>query len=160
LLASPGQAAADSLPADRVELVPATAQQVLDGLRSSGGKITLVNVWASWCVPCRQEFPALLRFYRDYRERGAGLILVSTDFASDATPAKEFLAEQGVDFRTYLKAQKDEQFIDTFDPEWSGALPATFVYDNTGARRHSFLQPITYDALEAEVKPLLEAGSK
>ena len=154
-LASPSLSAAEAVPLDRVTLVPATAQQVLDAVRASGAQVAVVNVWASWCIPCREEFPALVRLQRDYRERGVALLLVSSDVAADTSAAKEFLAEQGVDFRTYLKAQKDQEFIDAFDPKWSGALPATFVYDGTGVRRHSFLSPVTYDSLEREVTALL-----
>lgn len=156
LLVLPGLAAAEPIAADRVELVPATSQQVLDAVRGGGARVSIVNVWASWCVPCRQEFPDLVRFYRTYKDRGVALILVSGDFASEAGAAKEFLAEQGIDFRTFLKAQKDQEFIDGFDTEWTGALPATFVYDRSGRRRHSFLTPVTYASLEREVKSLLE----
>ena len=151
LLATPG-----AIPVERIELTPATSQQVLESVRAAGARVAIVNVWASWCIPCRQEFPDLVRLYRAYKDRGVTLLLVSGDFASDTSAAKEFLAEQGVDFRTFLKAQKDELFIDGFDPAWTGALPATFVYDRSATRRHSFLAPVTYAALEREVKTLLE----
>src|SRR5262245_711799 len=150
-------ATADSGPPAPVELVPTTAAQVLDAVRTSWAKAGVVNVWATWCIPCRQEFPDLVRLRRAYAERGLTLLLVSGDLADDTGPAKEFLAAQGVDFRTYLKAQKDQDFIDAFDPAWSGALPATFVYDGKGERRHSFLGAVTYAALEREITPLLAA---
>lgn len=156
LLLAPGLAAGgDGAPSDRIQLVPATSSQVLDAVRASGARVAIVNVWASWCIPCRQEFPDLVRLYRAYKDRGVTLILVSGDFAGDSGAAKEFLAEQGVDFRTFLKAQKDQEFIDGFDPAWTGALPATFVYDRSGSRRHSFLTPVDYASLEREVNALL-----
>jgi len=154
LLASP--AAAEPAAPAAVELTPITAQKVVETVRASGARLTLVNVWATWCIPCRQEFPDLVRFYRAYRDRGVALLLVSGDFASDTAPAKEFLAEQGVDFRTYLKAQKDQEFIDGLDPQWTGALPATFVYDARGKLVRSFLQPVSYASLERDVGALLD----
>lgn len=143
------------VPIDKVQLEPATAEQVLAAVKSSGAKVTVVNVWATWCIPCREEFPDLVRLGRAYDAKGVKMLFVSSDFASDTRPAKEFLAEQGVDDRTYLKAQKDEAFIDGLDPAWSGALPATFVFDATGRLRHSFTNAVTYEALERQIQPLL-----
>jgi thiol-disulfide isomerase/thioredoxin len=151
-------AVAGPLPVDRVDLVPASAAQVLEAVRSSGARVSVVNVWASWCIPCREELPDLIRFERDYRDRGVALVLVSGDFAGDTAAARELLAEHGVDFRTYLKAGKDEEFIDAFDSAWSGALPATFVYDAGGVRRRSLLTAVSYQTLVREVAPLLEPG--
>jgi len=138
-------------------LLPASGSQVLDAVRATGAKVVLVNLWATWCTPCREEFPDLMRFHRAFQDRGLALVLVSGDFESEADAAKEFLASQGVDFASYLKSGKDEEFINAFDPAWSGALPATFVYDAKGQRKHSFLGPITYQSLETAVAPLLGA---
>lgn len=144
----------------RVEIVPATAAEVLDAVRSSGAQVAVVNVWATWCIPCREELPDLLRFRRDHRDRGVALVLVSADFPDRIGEAREFLAEQGADFPSFLKSGPDQAFIDAFDPEWSGALPATFVYDAAGKRRLSLLKPLTYEALAAAVAPLLERRTK
>ena len=139
----------------QLQLTPATAAEVVAAARASGAKAVVVNLWATWCTPCRQEFPDLMRFYRAYKDRGVALLLVSGDFASDTAPAVEFLASQGVDFPSFLKSQNDEEFINGFDPAWSGALPATFIYDAKGERRRSFLGPVTYETLEHEVAPLV-----
>jgi thiol-disulfide isomerase/thioredoxin len=112
-------------------IIAADAQRILDEARRPGASATVVNVWASWCQPCVAEMPDLLRLERDYRAKGVRVILVSADFDSAAPAA--FLAERGVDFDTYLKSGDDMTFVNTLDRRWSGALPATFVFDGSGA---------------------------
>lgn len=110
-------------------LTPATVEDVLEEVRTPGPRATVVNVWATWCTPCREEFPELMALHAAYRDSGLRLMLVSADFTDQADEARAFLASQGVDFDTYLKQGNDMQFINTMNPRWSGALPATLVYD-------------------------------
>jgi thiol-disulfide isomerase/thioredoxin len=157
-------APADPVPAPSaavttLEIVPASAPEILAAVRGSKSRATVVNLWATWCSPCREEFPDILRFYNAYKDRGVSLVLVSGDFSSDTEAAREFLASQGVALRTYLKSGKDDEFINSFDPAWSGALPATFLYNDHGEKVHSFLGTVTYDSLEREVAPLVGATS-
>jgi thiol-disulfide isomerase/thioredoxin len=93
---------------------------------------TLVNVWASWCEPCREEFPALLDVARQRQSEGLRLVLVSADFENQLPAVRSFLAEHGVRDTTYIRTGDDMAFIDTLSANWSGALPATFVYDRAG----------------------------
>lgn len=151
LAVSAGVAAAADAPALR----PATAAEVLAAVRQPGARAVLVNVWATWCIPCREEMPGLLRLRRDYAARGLRLILVSGDFSSEAPQAATFLGELGVDFPTYLKQGSDMEFIDAFDPKWSGALPATFIYDRSGKLQHSIFGPQTYEEFEKQIRPFV-----
>ncbi len=164
-LASPAIAAEPALrpavaPSTGLTIVPASAPEILQAVKGSKSRATIVNLWATWCTPCREEFPDIMRFYDAYKERGVSLVLVSGDFSSDTEAAREFLASQGVGLRTFLKAGKDDEFINAFDPAWSGALPATFVYNDRGERVRSFLGTVTYDSLEREVGPLVGATPK
>ncbi len=149
----------DSAPEGRV-LLPGTAAQVLAAVRAPGANVVVVNVWATWCIPCREEFPDLLRLRRSYRDRGLRLVLVSGDFPSERDAALGFLAEQGVDFPTYLKEGGDMEFIDTLDKRWSGALPATFVYDSSGTLRHFREGKTSYADFETMVQGVLAQGSR
>jgi thiol-disulfide isomerase/thioredoxin len=123
-------AAADSAAA----LAPIDAARVLALAADGRARVTVVNVWATWCAPCREEFPALLEAAAAHRADGVRLLLVSTDFEDQAGDVRRFLAERGVRDTTYLKHQGDLPFIDTLNPGWSGTIPATFVYDSTGRR--------------------------
>jgi thiol-disulfide isomerase/thioredoxin len=117
--------------------------------------VVLVNFWATWCLPCREEMPALLKLQRAYADRGLRLVLVSGDFSSEADQAAAFLHDLGVDFPTYIRDGGDMEFIDAFDPTWSGALPATFIYDGTGRLRRSMFGPATYEQFEEQIRTLM-----
>jgi thiol-disulfide isomerase/thioredoxin len=111
---------------------PAAASQILAAVRAPGARVVVLNVWATWCVPCREEFPDLMRIALASRPQGLRLVLVSADFDDQIPAVRRFLRERGVDFPSYLKTGDDMEFINALNPRWSGALPATFVYDGSG----------------------------
>jgi thiol-disulfide isomerase/thioredoxin len=129
-------------------LTAAGPEQVLDAVREPGAEVVLVNVWATWCAPCLEELPDLLRLRREYRDRGLRLILVSGDFESARQDVRERLADLGVDFETFRREGDDMAFIEAFDPSWSGALPASFVYDGQGRLRHFEAGRASYEEFE------------
>jgi thiol-disulfide isomerase/thioredoxin len=148
---APARRAAAALP----ELRPATAEQVLAEVNRPGSKVVLVNVWATFCPPCREEFPDLVRVYRDYRDRGLKLVLVSADFDDAVPQARRFLQAQGVDFPSFLKTGDDMRFINGLNPDWSGALPATLVYDGSGRLRGFWEGRASFTRFEREVLDVL-----
>lgn len=141
------------------EVQPATIEQLGEVVRAAGAKVVLLNVWATWCVPCREEFPDLLRVGREYRERGLRLVLVSGDFDSERPAVQRFLTEQGVDFLTYFKQGADMPFIDGLDARWSGALPVTVIYDGAGRKLWFHEGKTSYDTLKTRIEAALAAPS-
>ena len=100
----------------RPALVTLPVEQLVAEVRKPGPRAVLVNVWASWCDPCREELPELLRFYRSHKREGLRLVLVSADDKSTADEARTFLASLGVDFVSYRKGASDDMaFIDALD---------------------------------------------
>ena len=146
-------------PASLPELRTVTAAELRAVIAAPGASAVLVNVWATLCLPCRKEFPDLLRAAADYRARGVRLVLVSADFDDNAAAAREFLARHGVDFTSYLKTGSDMEFIDALSPKWSGALPATFVFDGTGTLRDYWEGEVGYEFFAARVRAVIEAVS-
>ena len=118
--------------ADSAIIVPATPAQIAALIARPGARATMVNVWATWCAPCREEFPGLLRVARAHQREGARLILISADFGNQLSAARAFLTAEGVTDSTYIKDGGDMEFINAMYPKWSGALPATFIYDRNG----------------------------
>lgn len=151
------RAEAPAVSTSAAALVPADGARVMSEVRGGAARATLVNVWATWCAPCVKEMPELLQLERDYRDKGLRLVLVSADFDS-AAPAK-FLAERGVDYPTYFKVGKDEEFIEAIDPRWSGALPVTVIFDSQGNRRAFWEGSADYHRFEQAVIAALEPAS-
>ena len=115
-------------------LQPISAASLVSLAGDGQARVTIVNVWATWCKPCRDEFPELLEAARAHRAEGVRLLLVSADFEEQIPDIHQFLAAQGVTDTTYLKHDGDQTFIDTLNPGWTGSIPATFVYDGAGRR--------------------------
>jgi thiol-disulfide isomerase/thioredoxin len=140
-------------------IVRATPAEILRRATRPGAHATLVNVWASWCVPCREEFPALLQVARAHRADGLRLVLVSADFDDQIGAAREFLVAHGVTDTCWLKTGDDMTFINTLRPSWSGALPATLIYDANG-RPTAFWEGAADSArFEKAVRAALTAGT-
>ena len=101
-----------------------------------GATAVLVNVWATWCDACREEMPALLRFARAHRSEGLRLVLVSADDEDQREHVAEFLGKAGAAGATaFIKHGADDAFVNGLDPKWTGALPASFLYDARGVKK-------------------------
>ncbi len=98
------------------------------------GKVLLINFWATWCAPCVAEFPEFVMIDKTYRAKGVRMVSISTDEKSDLAGAViPFLKKQKAEFESFLSDADDPQeLIDVVDKNWSGALPATFVFDKQG----------------------------
>jgi thiol-disulfide isomerase/thioredoxin len=135
----------------------ADAEQVLQAVREPGARAVLVNVWATWCMPCREEFPDVMRLAREYRASGLRVVLVSADFDDALPQASAFLLEHGVDFPSYLKTGDDMKFINALEPSWSGAIPASILYDGAGRKVRFWAGRQTYDTLAIAVRRVLRS---
>jgi thiol-disulfide isomerase/thioredoxin len=126
-------------------------QQTIAGQK---GKVVFVNMWATWCDPCVAEFPDIVKLYRKYHAQGFEVVAVSFD--TDAPSAIPFLDKQQADFINLLKSPKqdDDVFMKTFDQEWLGALPATWIFDRKGKQQYYVMgkfDPVAVDKLIGEL---------
>ena len=94
----------------------------------------LVNFWATFCDPCRDEFPDLVKIDKDYRPRSLEFVTVSLDDFSDIkTGVPKFLDSMNATMPAYLLNVSDpEPAINLLDPRWQGDLPATFLFNEKG----------------------------
>ena len=142
------------------EVRPADAAALHAAVSAPGAQATLVNVWATWCAPCREEFPELVRLDKAWRDRGLRVMFVSADFDDQLPAVRAFLTKQGVTAITWIKTGDDMAFIDAMDRRWSGALPATFIYDSAGKLVRFWEGKADYARFEAEVRAVLEPGAR
>ena len=136
--------------------IPADAAAIRAEIDKPGASAVLVNVWATWCMPCREEFPDVLHVAREFKGKGLRTVLVSADFEGMEIEARQFLSEHEVDFATYIRKGKDENFVDGIHVDWSGALPATFVYDGGGRLVRFWTGKASYPTLKRRVEEAMK----
>jgi thiol-disulfide isomerase/thioredoxin len=142
------------------DLQAVNADQLKALIQGLDSKVIVVNFWATFCGPCREEFPYFVSLYREFKDQGMSLLFVSMDFDSDRPQIDEFLSEQGVNFVTYLRAGKDDEFIRAVHPEWSGVLPMTLVYDSSKQLARFLPKAMTYEELEDVITGVLSSTGR
>jgi cytochrome c biogenesis protein CcmG/thiol:disulfide interchange protein DsbE len=110
------------------------------------GRVYLLNVWASWCVACRQEHPLWMEV-----ERERLVPIIGLDYKDKRKNALKFLAELGDPYEMSLADMNGRVGIDL----GVYGVPETFVIDKQGVIRHKHIGPITEKALMEEIMPVV-----
>jgi thiol-disulfide isomerase/thioredoxin len=125
-------------------------------LKSNTGNVLLVDFWATYCAPCREEMPRLSKLESRLRDKRFHLVTISADDPEQEAAAVEFLKKGGVSGPAYLRrAKDDDKFINSVDAKWSGALPALFLYDRQGKLVKSFVGETELPVIEAAIRKIL-----
>ncbi len=127
-------------------------------LSSFRGKIVVLNLWASWCPPCRQEMPEFIRLYENYKDKGVHVLGVNlATHERDASGVDEFMEYFGVPFPTFVDQPIDEVnqrgVVSTLYN--INSIPYTYILDENGKIVHIIQGATTYDMLEKLIKNLL-----
>jgi thiol-disulfide isomerase/thioredoxin len=126
----------------------------LDGktynLMETKGDLILVNFWATWCTPCKQEIPELVKLQNEYKDRGLSIVGISLDFG-DAKKVKEFVEKWEINYAVFVGSQKVIQ-------RYGGlyGIPVSFLVTKQGIIQKTYIGSLTKEMVEKDLKILLK----
>jgi thiol-disulfide isomerase/thioredoxin len=106
-------------------------QQLLAKYR---GKPLVVNFWATWCEPCRDEYPLIVDLAKQFKPQGVEVVGVDMDDESDMNLVRRFIARTQPPFPNYRQKPGIDldRFYDGVNPQWKGTMPQTIFYGRDG----------------------------
>ena len=141
------------------EVVIADADIVKKSIADKKGDVVLVNFWATWCGPCAEEFPDMVKLYNKYRNEGLDVITISHDFEdqieSEVVP---YLKREKAEFTNLIRGDDfdNQDFLQAIDPELRSVLPTTLLFDREGKRQYIIFGQFETNDLEQKIVDLLE----
>ncbi len=127
--------AATTLPvsADTGSLELVTRDRFTQVLAAERGKTVVLNLWATWCVPCLREIPDLMRLEDELQENGVVLVALGMDDPNDFARVDAFRTQHFPEFSSYLRDSPDmDSLVSIVDPVWNELLPTTYLLDPDG----------------------------
>ncbi len=118
-------------PADPVLVDLAGYQQLLAKYR---GKPLVVNFWATWCEPCRDEYPMVVELAKQFKPQGVEVVGIDMDDESDMNLVRRFIVKMAPGFPNYRQKPGIDldRFYDGVNPQWKGTMPQTIFYGKDG----------------------------
>jgi len=121
------------------------------------GRPLLVTFWATWCEPCREEYPTIVRLSAKYEPKGLAVVGVDMDDNADMNLVRHFLTQTQPMFPNFR--QKPGIDLDAFyqgaNPDWHGTMPETIFYGRDGQIALSFVGEKTPGDFERAIQMIL-----
>lgn len=135
----------------------AAFQQILG---TQKGKVTLVNLWATWCKPCVHEMPALEKLHQNYQDKGVRIIALSIDELEKVDSlVLPYWESKGFSMDSYIIGPKDPSTIlNKIDPFWMGVIPTSFILNAKGEKIETISGTLNYEGFEKKVLAALNAN--
>ena len=123
-------------------------------IKERKGRPLFLNLWATWCVPCREEYPSIVKLAGENKD--VEFVGISVDFPDEVdSKIIPFLKNHKANFTNYVNAfEGDEDLINALDKSWNGALPATFIFDKTGKKIIWLEGKKSYNEFKSELEKL------
>lgn len=152
-----GSATAGLIPAPQAGfLAPDFSLSTPDGetvtLSDLRGQAVLLNLWATWCPPCRAEMPAIQALYEEYRDQGFAVLAVNTTYQDDPTAVRPFFEQNGLTFTLLL-----DESGSVASAYALRSLPSSFFIDRRGIIREVVIGgPMSEALLRTRIEAILE----
>jgi thiol-disulfide isomerase/thioredoxin len=119
---------------------------------------TIINFWATFCIPCIQEIPHFQELVKKYKSAGINLVLVNLDMKSAyPTQIASFAKKRKFTSKiVFLDETNADLFCPVADSSWSGALPSTLMLYPKNGYRAFFEMPLSREKLEVEIRKMLQ----
>jgi len=156
LLILPLLPAAAQPPAPPAVELKAVRYDTLVGAIKQPGKVVVVDFWADFCVPCKKEFPGLVKLHQKYAGEGLVAISVALDDPTDdkaKARALKFLRDRGAAFANYLLDEKAETWQEKLKID---GPPLVVVFDRQGNKAKEYRDDVKYDEIEKLAAKLLK----
>jgi thiol-disulfide isomerase/thioredoxin len=130
-----------------------TAAEIRALVDAAKGNLVVINFWATWCPPCVKEMPELARFYRAYDGEGIEFLSISADHHSTKdSKVVPFVKSYEIPFPVHVMYLEDpDALLKELPIDWDGALPATFIFDESGEVEKSWVGEVTFEILREAI---------
>ncbi len=154
--AKANKVAAQSLKSPKVTQIDAATLKNLFNRNTKNAKPLLVNFWATWCDPCREEFPELVKIDSEYENKIDFITISVDDLAEIKREVPRFLAEMKATMPTFLlKTPDEEAAIRAVYKDWKGGYPFTLLFDANGEIVYNRQGKVEPEILRSEINKLL-----
>lgn len=155
---APAQKKNGAAKAPKIVVAPIDTEALKALLTQQRERPLLVNFWATFCDPCRDEFPDLVKIDQEYRPQSLDFVTVSLDDMSDIeTTVPEFLGSMKATMPAYLLNVSDpEPAINLVDTKWRGDLPATYLYNEKGEVVYKHIGRVKTEELRSAIEKVVK----
>ena len=124
-----------------------------ESLEDYRGRVVILNLWGTWCPPCRREIPELVELQQTLTDRGATVVSIAVDSGAESS-IRSFAAEFGIDYPIWVSGT--DEVVRHFR---AIGFPFTLLIDRDGMIRKQYLGPQTQETLLADAEPWISDGS-
>ncbi len=147
----------------KLSVLPIKQEQLEEIISHRNGNVLFLNVWATWCTPCVEEFPDIVKLADEYQRKNTAVefIAVSADYPDEIDSLiLPFLKKfPNISFKVFVADFNSmDEFISSIDQEWTGAVPATFLFSSEGKRTNLMIGQHSYDQFKTEIEKILHSS--